>query len=749
MNILIIAEKSSAAIRIASSLAESTVKKEKIGTTYALKFDRNEDHYYVLSLRGHIIEIDFPEKYNNWKIDKLKDMVNETPVEKIKINGIDKVLRKLGSNSNLVIIATDYDREGELIGVEALRLMESPENTKRAKFSALTKSELIESFNNLSEVDFNLAGAAESRQVIDLIWGAILTRFFSIETKRLGKDFISVGRVQSPTLGILVDREIEIRDFVPETYYELGFNYRDFKFSYSENPIKEEKKANELLNIVKSKKIARVSKVEEKERVIYRPVPFSTTEFLKEANKLGISVERAMGIAETLYQQGKISYPRTDNTVYPKTISTKNVLKNLENSYLKKEISSILKESNLIPSRGKVETTDHPPIYPVAPVKKEDLKGDYFKIYDLIARRFLATLAENGIAKEKNYSAEVNGLEFKYTSSTLIKEGWMKYYPFVYYQEKKDPGLFEGQEFEYDDAYLETKMTTAPPRYSQGALVEKMEKLQLGTKSTRHDIIQKLYDRGFIEGNPIVVKPLGMALVESLMLNSVDIVKPEMTAKLENEMDLIANGKKKKEDVIQESREMLERLLDDLIKNAGKIGEKFNETLRNERKVGVCPRCGHDLIIDNGKNYRFIKCIGPANDFFYFLPKTGKIEITDQKCPECGLFLIKIIRKGQKPELRCVDPKCKYNSDRENFGKCPSDGGDLIMRRSRRGTKFIGCSNYPKCTVTISVPQKAELLPTDEICPIDKYPIAIFKFSNKEVKQCLNPKCPSRSGTKD
>ncbi|MGC8574409.1 MAG: DNA topoisomerase I [Thermoplasmata archaeon] len=749
MKVVIIAEKTSAAVRIASSLADSSVKREKIGSGYVLRFEKENSQYSVLPLRGHIIEIDFPEKYNNWKLDKLKEMVYERPVERVKIKGIDNILRKLSAESNLVIIATDYDREGELIGVEALRIMEREDGVKRAKFSALTKSELLDSFNNLSEVDYNLAGSAESRQVIDLIWGAILTRFFSIETKRLGKEFISVGRVQSPTLGILVDRETEIRDFIPETYYELYLLYRGLKFTYTGNPIKNEDEANDLLKRVKSEKKGMVSGVEEKERTIYRPIPFSTTEFLKEANKMGISVERAMGIAETLYQQGKISYPRTDNTVYPRTISTKNVLTSLENSYLKKEIQTLVKESKLVPSRGKVETTDHPPIYPVAPIRKDELKGDYFRIYDLIARRFLATLAENGIANEKNYTVKVNNLEFNYTSSVLVKEGWMKYYPFIYYQEKEDPDLSKGSELVYDDALIDTKQTTPPPRYSQGALVEKMEKLMLGTKSTRHDIIQKLYDRGFIEGNPIIVKPLGMALVESLLLNSVDIVKPEMTAKLENEMDLIASGKKEKEEVIQDSRLMLEKLIDDLLNKAGKIGEKFNETLKKERKVATCPKCGSDLIIDNGKNYRFIKCVGPSNDFFYFLPRTGKIEITDQKCPECGLFLIKVIRKGQKPELRCVDPKCKYNSSRENFGKCPSDGGNLILRRSRMGTKFVGCSNYPKCTVTLSIPQNIEIIPTDEVCSVDGYPIAIFKYKGKEVKQCLNPKCPSRHGTGD
>ena len=749
MGHLIIAEKMSAAIRIASSLSDGKVTRVKYGTTSLLKFKRENIDYSVLSLRGHIIEIDFPNSYSNWRIDKLKEMADVKPVEQVKFKGLDSALAKMNQESELVIIATDFDREGEAIGVETLRLMGRDNDVKRARFSALTRSELLESFNHLVEVDYNLAESAEARQIIDLIWGATLTRFFSIETKRLGRDFVSVGRVQSPTLSLLATRELEIRNFLPENYYELGIFIKNAKFLFSGNPIKEKNEADSLLIRLKRLKKALIMEISENERRIYRPAPFSTTEFLKEANKMGISVERAMAIAEALYQHGKISYPRTDNTVYPRTINLKAVLTQLEDSYLRKEIEALKSESRLIPSRGRVETTDHPPIYPTSPMKKNELKGDYFKIYDLIARRFLATLAENAEVVDKEYTALADDLLFSYTASKVKITGWMSYYPFVYYQEREDPSLGKGEEYELSNPFLDEKTTLPPPRYSQGSLIEKMEKEKLGTKSTRHDIIQKLYDRGFIEGNPIRVKALGMAMAETLLLNSVSIAKPEMTAKLEEEMDAIANGTKSKEEVVEDSRVMLKGLLDDLIGKSGGIREKFNQTFNEERVIGKCPKCGSNLVIETGRNYRYIKCEGPAKDFFYFLPKSGKIELTEGKCPECGLFLIKVIRKGQKPELRCVDPKCKYNSAKEVFGKCPSDGGTLVLRRSGKGMKFIGCSNYPTCKVTLSLPQKAEVFPTGKTCDVDGFPIAKFKFGSREVELCLNPKCPSRRGTGD
>ncbi len=746
MGSLIIAEKSNVALRIATALSDGKISRVKVGSSTVLKFKKGENEYSVLSLRGHIIELDYPKEYSSWKIDNLKQLVNATPIENVKVKGLDYSLRKLDEESSEVIVATDYDREGELIGVETLRLMERNDGIKRARFSALTKYDLVKSFENLAEVDYNLAGSAEARQIIDLMWGATLTRFFSIATNRLGGEFISVGRVQSPTLTILVEREMEIRDFVPEKYYELSILINGVKFSYEGNPIKSGEDAESLLASLKSVSTAMVKEKNDKERKIYRPVPFSTTEFLRDANRIGISVERAMAIAETLYQHGKISYPRTDNMVYPRTLGVKTVLSNLAESYLKKEVEHLMEHSRLIPSRGRVETTDHPPIYPTSSLKKSELKGDYFKIYDLVSRRFMATVAENADVLDTGYVVVAGGLRFNYTASKAVNRGWMDYYPIVYYQEKRNPELNVGDEVRFSDPKVEEKETNPPNRYSQGSLLERMEKELLGTKSTRHEIIQKLYDRGFIEGNPIRVRPLGMAMGESLILNSEAVARPEMTAKLEQEMDQIAGGSKKKEEVVEDSRSILSGLLDDLINKTGKIGEKFYETLRLEKMVGKCPKCGSDLIMDYGSNARYIKCTGPSNDFFQFLPRLGKIEVTDEKCPECGLFLIRVIRRGERPETRCVDNKCSYNTSREIFGECPADGGKLVLRRSRTNTRFIGCSNYPNCTVTLSIPQKVDIVPTTKKCTVDGFPIAVFKIGKNEVEQCLNSKCPSRVG---
>ncbi len=736
MKILIIAEKTSSALRISSSLSENGFKRTKVGSLTLLKFLNGSNEYLVLPLSGHILELDFPEKYNDWNMETLKEMINEQTVKKLKIKNFDALLNKIASDIDLVIVATDYDREGELIGVETIDLIEKKIESKRARFSALTKSELVNAFSNLADIDYNLAAAAESREIIDLVWGAILTRFFSIETKRLGKSFISVGRVQSPTLAILAERELEIRQFVPKSYYELSVNIDGIKFNYVGNPIQTIEEVEKILNEIKGKE-AILQDIKVNEKVYPRPIPFNTTEFLKEANYIGIGVERAMSVAEALYQNGKISYPRTDNTVFPKTLSIKGILENLKNSHLKNDIKRLMEESRLIPSRGPVQTQDHPPIYPVAPLEKSG--GDYFKIYDLILRRFLANVAENAMAEETKFTIRIGDYDFEYSSLEIKDKGWMKYYPLHNPREKPKPDMQKGEKFNEFNVKKEEKKTLPPPRYTQGSLVEKMESLNLGTKSTRHDIIKKLYDREFIEGNPIYVKPLGMALVESLKINKVEIVEPEMTAKLEKDMDLVANGQKRKEELLNESRELLSRVVDELISRAGTIGKKFHETLQNEKIVGRCPRCGAPLIIESRNGKRFIKCIGETEDFIYFLPREGKITITDEKCPECGLFLIKIFYKNRAPEIKCVDPKCKYNRDREILGKCPMDGGNLVIRVNKRGGRFVGCSNYPRCTFTASIPKNGQVFPTGKTCDKDGYPLVKVVYKSGEGEFCLNP----------
>ncbi len=736
MNVLIIAEKRNAAQRIAKILSNGKFDTVRRGRNVYYSFSKEGNRYFVVPLRGHIIQMDYPEEFKSWNLKDLQRLVDEEPIKIIKEKGVANILKTLGKDADMVIIATDYDREGELIGVEALSLLPQLP-VKRAKFSALTEGEIKKAFENLVDVNYNLASAAETRQKIDLAWGASLTRFLSIASGRRGKEFLSVGRVQSPTLALIVEREKEIEEFKPEPYWNIMAIFqkkRVFPGAHRDNPFWDENKAREIYEKIKGENKGRVISYGEEEKRIIPPIPFNTTEFLSEATKLGFSAAKAMRIAEDLYMAGYISYPRTDNTVYPRSLNIKAILKSLEKSKFAEEVKKLEKERRRYPTRGKKETTDHPPIVPMRGAK---LEGERGRIYELIVRRFLATLAPDARYAERNIEMDVRGEIFISKGKEIVQEGWLYYYPYVKFEELKIPKLKEWDEVRVRKIDIVRKETKPPNRYTQSSLIKEMEKLNLGTKSTRAEIIQKLFDRGYIAGNPIRPTRLGIALIESLKNNNVEVVKPDMTAKLEKDMDKIEEGKIKSVDVVKESRGMLKEILKSLDTKRKDVGSTISKSLRYE--IGTCPDGGKLIYLERK---RLVLCEKDGNARFYNLPRTGHVEFLKKKCPVCGLPLIRVIRKGQSPEVRCLDSKCEYNTKKDIVGKCPKCGGDLIIRQSRNGKRFIGCSNYPKCDVTYPLPQKGKIIPTGETCPYCGAPLIIIRRrGKKDWKICPDMEC--------
>ncbi|MCK4902315.1 MAG: DNA topoisomerase I, partial [Thermoplasmatales archaeon] len=222
---LVICEKNIAARRIAYILSGGNSKSTRLGKTPVYEFSKDGDIWKVIGLRGHIINLDFPECFNQWNKIPPKELIEVEPCKRVTEKGIASSLKSLVDKNPFLIVATDYDREGELIGVEVINLLKEYNKNinqiKRAKFSAITNYEIKSAFDKLTEVDYNLSNAGESRQVIDLIWGAVLTRYISLTAQRFGKDFLSIGRVQSPTLALLVKREKEIKNFEPKTYWKI------------------------------------------------------------------------------------------------------------------------------------------------------------------------------------------------------------------------------------------------------------------------------------------------------------------------------------------------------------------------------------------------------------------------------------------------------------------------------------------------------------------------------------------------
>jgi len=760
MRTLVISEKNNAAMRIATILSDGKAKRKNIGGIQVFEFDGKEGTFFVIGLRGHVISLDYSKELNNWESTPLKDLIAADPIKLVNPSAskLFTTMRKVSQDVDKIIIATDYDREGELIGVESLQELEWKKPVTRAKFSALTKSEILNAFENLEEVDYKLASAAETRQIIDLKWGAVLTRFLSMASGQVGKDYLSVGRVQSPTLALIVDRERDIENFVPKTFWEIFADLSKkkdemvFTAAHSHGRYDESKEAHDIFEKIKSAKSAEVMSYSKAEKEEYPPIPFNTTQFLAEASKMGMSASAAMKTAEDLYTDGYISYPRTDNTVYPSSVNLRQLLKNLEGTEFGSYAKEILAMESIRPSRGRVTTTDHPPIYPTAGAKKGELKGNHWKIYELVCRRFLATVSPNSLVEEQKAEIDIKGEMFNGRGRKLLEPGWRKIYTYWSFEEKDLPPLEKGERIDVKQVKTKEDQTRPPARFSQGILIQDMERLGLGTKSTRHEIIQKLFDRKFVHGARMQPTPIGRAVIVALEDHAKEITSEKMTSHLENDMDLIAKGEQEQKDVIEESQAMLEDVHAILEKNRDAIAADIKTALNKQKYLGACPTCGKGQMtiirITGGK--RFIGCSNyPECRTAYPVPAMGHIEPTGEVCKACKAPMVKAPERGSGAANVCINPKCPSREQASDVGECPNCGKRLRVVFSGRGKRFIGCEGYPDCKTTYPLPQRGGLVTTGEKCNACSAPIVkIISKGKRPWVLCVNMTCSAKAPKK-
>ncbi|MEM3829294.1 MAG: DNA topoisomerase I [Conexivisphaerales archaeon] len=653
--ILIIAEKSTAAETIAKELGEKIKVANESNIRY-WNIQLGGKEAIVFPLKGHILDVDFDEEFKDWDLDTIKDLHSAPIVYYEKEKEIISKLRELGRKADKLIIATDYDSEGEAIGMEAVTIIKevNPDiEVKRALFSSLDKKELEYAFSNLKDINLDLASSANARREVDLIIGATLTRLLSVYGGRLGSAFLSVGRVQTPTLKLIAEREKEIENFRPEKYYLLEFEGENgLLFSY-----KGEFKKPEESPLKPGEYTLKVLSVESKEKEIDPPVPFNTTEFLRASALLNISVPNAMRIAEDLYMRGYISYPRTDNQTYPQTLNFNEILEELSKSETyKKYIDKEIKGSEIKPTKGK-EAMDHPPIYPIKIPK--DVDKLEMKVFDLIARRFLATLSKAEKELITTIVGEINGNEFYAKGKQITYKGWKAIYPV----KEKEIILPEITSKEIrGKVLLKEKETSPPERYSQAKIVKVMEELGLGTKSTRAEILSKLFSRKYIsKGSSLFSSELGKRIIEILEKRAPIVTSYELTSNLEKEIEEVAKSEKKKDEVVKEARERVKELVASISKYKDEIRKEIREALRAQLIIGKCPKCGSNLVIIKSRKTKkqFIGCSGYPNCSFSLPLPQKKLEVLPQRCNKCNWHLIQIYFR--RPFVTCINPDCEGN----------------------------------------------------------------------------------------
>ncbi|MEF8883161.1 MAG: DNA topoisomerase I [Halapricum sp.] len=732
---LIITEKDNAARRIADILSEGGADAERRNGVNVYKWGGKR----CIGLSGHVVGVDFPPEYNDWRDVQPVELIDADVVKLPTKENIVATLRSLAREADEAVIATDYDREGELIGKEAYELIreETDVPIQRVRFSSITENEVRDAFANPDDLDFDLAAAGEARQIIDLIWGAALTRFLSLSARQLGEDFISVGRVQSPTLKLIVDREREIEAFDPEDYWELvadlAKNGSTFEAQYfydddgsEAERVWDEASAESAFEHLSGQETATVESVRRRTRTDAPPAPFNTTAYIQAAGSLGFSAQRAMSIAEELYTAGYVTYPRTDNTVYPDDLDPEALLDDfVGTSPFGEDATALLDQDTIEPTRGDTESTDHPPIHPTGEFPdRNDLSDDAWRVYELIVRRFFATVAQPATWEHLRVVAETADAKLKANGKRLLEAGYHDVYPYSSASETHVPDVEEGEELGIDDVELQAKQTQPPRRYGQSRLISKMEDLGVGTKATRHGTLEKLYDRGYIDGDPPRPTALAKAVVDAAEAFAELIVSEEMTAQLEADMTAIANGEATLEEVTDESREMLERVFAELHESREAVGEHLQESLKADRTIGTCPECGEDLVIRRSRHgSHFVGCDGyPDCQYTLPLPSKGEPQVLDEVCEEHDTNRVKMLAGGDTFVHGC--PRCQAEAadenEDENIGICPecgSDhGGKLAIKHLRSGSRLVGCTRYPDCDYSLPLPRRGEIEVQDEHC---------------------------------
>ncbi|MBR6993846.1 MAG: DNA topoisomerase I [Methanobrevibacter sp.] len=708
MNEVIICEKPSSAEKIAKALSPSAKKKVYNKKVKYWELERDSKNITVLSGVGHLYSL-IP-KDAKYRVSFNLHWVPSYEASKASsfTKNYLRAIKKFGKDADSYIHACDYDVEGTLIGYNALKFACGEDSLKKAsrmKFSTLTKKDIIDAYENRIDIDMHQVDNGIARHILDYYFGMNISIALSDSVRKTKHRFLklSVGRVQTPTLSILVNREKEIREFVPEPYWVIKalLDFENIEIKHVAGNIFDRQLAEEIFNKCNGKD-AVVDKIEISNSKTRPPVPFNLSGLQAEAyNVFGFSPKRTQVAAQNLYSAGYTSYPRTSSQKLPESLGFASIFKQLSaDPEFKKHIDKL--PSKLRPNNGKKEDAAHPPIHPTG-ILPGKLNKDEQKIYDLIVYRFIAVFFDAAKFETMKTTLDIEGEKFKFSRRRVTYKGWMEHYPFKKIDDEIFPDINEGDVMSVKKLISDEKETKPPARYNQASLIKELEKKNLGTKATRADIIDKLYDRKYIEGSKIEVNSLGEHLIDTLNTYCHNLTSEKLTRSLEIKLEDINTDKTTKDSVIDEGEKEVKEILGDIDKNIQGIGSKLYEAYQASNIVGECS-CGGKLVKRSGRYGDFVGCTNyPDCNVTYSLPVNASV--IKKTCERCGLPMI-VAGKGRNRQEMCLDPNCgKENVKKhapEEVGECPQCGKPLLKRSGRFGD-FIGCKGFPKCKFTCSV----------------------------------------------
>ncbi len=684
---LVITEKPDAAQRIASALdaGGKTKKMEENGVPYYVA-KRDRDIIVVPAL-GHLYTVAGERRGRNYyPVFNFKWVPRHMAERGAKQTRTWlKTISKLANDADMFIDACDYDIEGSIIGYCILKYACGDKETisKRMKYSTLTNEELQKSYAEpLSHLDFALIEAGRTRHEVDWLYGVNLSRALTIAARDWSGKYttLSTGRVQGPTLRFLAARERAIRCFVPTLYWgikaKIKLGNSIFEAEYEKKIIETKDEANAIVNACKRKN-GKIERIETKRFQQNPPLPFDLGALQSEAYGLfGYTPMRTSNIAQRLYLDALISYPRTSSQKLPPAIGYEEILRSLNKvSEYKKLTAELLSKSELRPTEGKKEDPAHPAIYPTGKLPERVLSVSEKNIMDLVVRRFMAVFGEPAIRQSVKVSINLNGNLFYLRGRQTLKEGWLRFYkPYIRSEEALLPPIEEEQEINIEKIILENKFTKPPPRYNPSSLLKRMEKEEIGTKATRAGIIQTLYDRKYVREERIAVTDLGFEVLEVLKKCCPTVVSLKLTRELEEKMNKIQLKHEKRENVLIDAVEILKPATQELKEKEKAIGEQLSNAIKRskleERIIGTCPVCQNGKLImlySRRTGKRFVGCTnyfkGSCQTSFP-LPQKGTIRPLGKNCRGCGWPTVHVRIRGRRPWTLCLNPKCPLKEGR-------------------------------------------------------------------------------------
>ncbi|MDE1871253.1 MAG: DNA topoisomerase I [Candidatus Micrarchaeota archaeon] len=667
MNTLIIAEKPSVALRVAIALGNNAQKRLNVNGVNYYEIDSPSGRIYVAAAVGHIFTIRQKDDRRGYPVLDVEWAASyEVDKKAYYTKKYLDVFRMLAQKSDSCINACDFDIEGTVIGTNIIKFLgiDVRGKARRMKFSTTTIPDLKNAYENLMPLDLDNFHAGEVRHMLDWLWGINLSR--ALTSALVGTKFmrpLSIGRVQGPTLALLARREIEISKFVSKPYWNVLALISGIEFSNTRGDIFDKKAAEAALKGTEAgKDNAVVEGVESAENMSRPYPPFDLTALQLEASRtLRLDPSSTLATAQSLYERAYISYPRTSSQKLPPTLGLPRIIGELaKNPKYEALAKRLISERRFRPNEGMKSDEAHPAIYPtgIIPKSLNDVEG---KLYDLIAKRFLACFAPYAKIAKMKVTVAIGSEKYVANGTRIIERGWMEFYTYASVKEKTLPGFSKGSKADVAKAYMQELKTEPPRRYGKAGLIAELEKRTLGTKATRAAIIDTLFRRGYIEGSAIKVTSFGMSVYRALDENSNMIVNEETTKKLEGDMEQISLGKKRPEEVIEEGKEMLLEALRLFDNNKEKIGKAMQEGLvESQVTLGKCIKDGGDLVIKRSRaGKQFVACANyPDCTNTYSIPQNALVVPAGKMCEHCHTPIVKVIRKGRGVFEMDLDPEC-------------------------------------------------------------------------------------------